>query len=99
VKYKFGTTVKDHGAEWREAMTNCGIEPLRLHTVDRTGLARRQRLFILKDCPNEHQCRMSVREYNQVQRGAVMECKKCGLLVNLASPVEEDQNSTALQEL
>jgi SprT protein len=91
VKYKFGPLVKDHGVEWKQAMRNCGVEPLRLHSVDRTGLARHQRLFILNDCPNEHQCRMSVREYNQVQRGAVMECKKCGLVVNQESPVEEDR--------
>jgi hypothetical protein len=53
---------------------------------------------VLKDCTNEHQCRLSVREYDQRQRGAVMECKVCRLLVNLASPVEEDR-ATAIQNL
>ncbi|MCE5302612.1 MAG: SprT family zinc-dependent metalloprotease [Planctomycetaceae bacterium] len=90
VWHKFNQFIKPHGPEWRQAMENCGVQPLRTHEVDRTSLARRQRLFILKDCPNEHQCRMSVREFNQIQRGAVMECQKCGLVVGREAAVELD---------
>lgn len=32
-----------HGPEWREAMRNCGVEPKRTHSVDRSGLARQRR--------------------------------------------------------
>jgi len=46
VGFKHGR-VAAHGAEWKQAMRNCGVEPLRTHSVDRTGLARRQRQFTL----------------------------------------------------
>ena len=68
----------DHGPEWRQAMRNCGVKPLRTHSVDRSGLARRQRLFVLLDCPQEgieHKCRISVREYNRIKRGAEFWCR------------------------
>jgi SprT protein len=95
--YKFGQ-VAQHGLEWKEAMRNCGLQPERTHSVDRTGLARRQRRFILLDCPSQghdHKCRMGVREFNLVQRGTVMECKKCGLVVRRESAVEEDRSRAA----
>jgi SprT protein len=93
VKYLYGPFVADHGAEWKEAMRNCGIEPLRTHSVDRTGLVRRQRRFILLDCPNQgmqHKCRMNVKEYNLLQRGTEMWCKKCALHLTPDLAVEED---------
>lgn len=93
VKYK-GSFVADHGPEWKVAMRNCGVEPLRLHTVDRTGLGRPQRRFILLDCPNRgvgHKCRITARQFNMVQRGAEFCCKKCGLVVNRKSAIEEDR--------
>jgi SprT protein len=104
VKYRFTfSLVKDHGAEGRQAMRNYGVEPLRTHTVDRSGLARRQRRLILLGCPNQgigQKCRMRVREYNQVQQGAELYCKKCGILVTRDSPMEEDRNDVAtVQEL
>jgi SprT protein len=91
---KFSQLVAPHGPEWRQAMMNCGVEPLRTHDVDRTGLARRQRRFILLDCPHQghdHKCRMTAKEFNQIQRGAVMKCKKCGLVVGRESAVEEEE--------
>ncbi len=95
VGYKHGKVRRPHGPEWQEAMRNCGVEPIRTHNVDRTGLTRRQRLFVLLDCPNEHQCRMTVRDYNLAQAGCVLECKRCGLVVTQASPMVEDQRSVA----
>ena len=71
VGYKHGV-VAHHGSEWKTAMKNCGVEPLRNHTVDRTGLARRRRLFILLDCPNEgleKKCRIHARQFNLVKKG------------------------------
>jgi SprT protein len=91
VWHKFDQLVAPHGSEWKAAMKNCGVQPVRTHDVDRAGLARRQRRFILLDCPNEHLCRMGVREFNQIQRGMVMECKVCGLVVNPTSAVEEER--------
>ena len=94
VWHKFGLFVAPHGSEWRQAMRNCGVQPERTHVVDRTGLARRQRRFILLDSPNngiEHKCRMTAREFNQIRRGVVMECKKCGLVVGRESAVEEER--------
>jgi hypothetical protein len=80
-------------------MANCGVQSLRTHEVDRTGLHRRQKRFILLDCPNQghdHKCRMGVREFNQIQRGVVMFCKKCGLVVKLETVVEEDRTPNSL---
>jgi SprT protein len=85
--------VAAHGHEWRLAMRACGVEPLRTHQVDRTGLARRHRRFILLDCPNqglESKCRCSAREYNKLRRGVEFWCKVCGLHLNSESAVEED---------
>jgi predicted SprT family Zn-dependent metalloprotease len=91
---KFSQLVAAHGTEWKQAMMNCGVQPERTHDVDRTGLARRQKRFILLDCPNEMKCRMTAREFNQIQRGVVMECKVCGLVVKLEA-VEEDRTTNA----
>ena len=94
--YTQGNKVRrPHGPEWKQAMRNCGVDPIRTHSVDRTGLARRQRLFILQDCPNEHKCRMTVRHFNMVQAGYTLECNRCGLVVTQASPMIEDRRSVA----
>ena len=92
VGYKHGFAAAPHGHEWRRAMKNCGVEPLRLHTVDRTGLARRQKRFVLLDCPNhgiEHKCRCTIREYNKLRRGVEMWCRNCGLHLDREVAVEE----------
>ena len=92
--YKFGQVAAPHGTEWKEAMQNCGIQPTRLHSVDRTGLARRQRRFILLDCPNEgvvRKCRITAREFNRVRRGQEFWCRNCGLHLDQKSAVEEDR--------
>lgn len=47
VGYKHGYAASAHGSAWKKAMQNCGVEPIRLHSVDRAGLIRRRRLFIL----------------------------------------------------
>ena len=92
VGYKY-EVVAPHGLEWKEAMKNCGVEPLRGHNVDRTGLARRRRLFILLDCPNEgieRKCRIRSKEFNLVQQGKWFVCKNCGLPLTRESALEED---------
>ncbi len=97
VGYKHGV-VAFHGQEWKEAMKNCGVEPLRNHTGDRTGLARRRRLFILLDCPNEgleRKCRIRSKEFNLVQKGMWYCCKVCGLHLNRESALEEDRTDVA----
>jgi SprT protein len=94
VWHQFGLFIKAHGPEWKQAMENCGVQPERTHDVDRTGLARRQKRFILLDCPHQghdHKCRMTAKEFNQIRRGVVMECKKCGLVVGRESAIKEDQ--------
>jgi SprT protein len=93
IGYRFGFVAAPHGSEWRLAMRNCGVKPLRLHSVDRTGLARRQRRFILLDCPNEgieRKCRCSAREYNLLRRGEEFWCQNCGFHLTKESAIEED---------
>ena len=97
--YKHGVVAAQHGSEWKEAMKNCGIRPLRLHSVDRTGLARRHRQFVLLDCPNqgvERKCRCTAREFNMLQRGVEMWCRNCGLHLDQKSAVEEDRTTNSL---
>ena len=92
VGFKFGQ-VAAHGFEWKAAMGACGVEPLRTHSVNRTGLVRRQRRFVLLDCPNpgvEHKCRCTAREFNLLRRGTEFWCKRCGLHLNRESAVQED---------
>ena len=101
VGFKQGYVRRPHGPEWKQAMRNCGVEPLRLHTVDRTGLTRRQRRFALLDCPNRgvgHKCRITVRQFNMLKRGTEFYCKRCGIHVTKSSPVEEDR-ATKVQKL
>ncbi len=89
VAYKFGS-VHPHGQKWRKAMRNCGVEPIRGHNVDRSGLARRQRRFILCDCPRETKCRVGVRLFNAMRRGGELRCGKCGLLLDREAVMEEE---------
>ena len=96
VGYKYEYVAYPHGFEWKQAMRNCGVEPIRLHSVDRTGLIRRRRFFILRDCPNEdieRKCRCTTREFNLLQKGTQMWCKLCGLHLNQNSSIEEDRRA------
>jgi predicted SprT family Zn-dependent metalloprotease len=96
VGYKHGFGPAPHGLEWQEAMEKCGVEPLRTHTVDRTGLARKQKRFVLIACPHEgleRKCRCSAREYNKLRRGEEFWCKVCGLHLNRDVAVEEDRTA------
>ena len=93
-EYKFGI-LPPHGSEWKQAMINCGLEPVRTHAIDRTGLVRRQRLFTLCDCPAEKRCRIGVRLYNAVQRGGEFWCKVCGLHLDRKAIIEEERRSVA----
>jgi SprT protein len=100
VGFKHGVAAA-HGYEWKESMKNCGVEPLRTHSVDRTGLIRRHRRYILCDCPNEgieKKCRITAREYNLVRRGKEYWCKVCGLHLDQNASIEEDRKAR-LQKL
>jgi SprT protein len=97
VGYKHGFAVSAHGPEWKKAMENCSVEPLRLHAVDRTGLARKQRRFILLACPYEgveRKCRCTIRELNRLRCGVEMWCKVCGLHLNREAAVDEDRTES-----
>ena len=79
-------------------MRKCGVEPIRTHSVDRSGLTHRQRRFILLGCPNqgmEHKCRMSVREFHLLQKGIEFWCKRCGIHITENSLIEEDRTPVA----
>ena len=90
VTYIHGFVPRPHGFEWKKTMRNCGFEPRRLHSVDRTSLALRRRRFILCDCPNEQKCQILVRQFNLVRRGTEFWCINCGLHLHRESAIEED---------
>jgi SprT protein len=93
VGFKHGFGPAAHGTEWKQAMRNCGLKPRRLHSVDRSGLARRRRRFVLCDCPNEQKCRILIRQFNLVRRGGEFWCKVCGLHLNQNASIEEDRGN------
>ena len=98
VGFKHGRVTRPHGVKWKQAMGACGVRPLRTHNVDRTGLVRRQRRFILLDCPHAdtgHKCRINARQMNLLQRGTRMQCKVCGLNLDRRSSVKEDRAARA----
>ena len=73
-------------------MRKCGVEPMRTHSVDRTGLIRRQRQFILVGCPNAelgHRCRITARQANLLRRGQEFWCEVCGLHLDLEAVLKE----------
>jgi SprT protein len=93
VGYKFGP-VPSHGSQWKQAMRNCGLKPIPTHNVDRTGLSRRQRRFVLIDCPNsgiEKKCRIGARVLGRMRRGTEFRCKVCGLELDGMTVVEEEE--------
>ena len=91
VAYKYGHA-PCHDSKWKEAMQKCGVKPQRMHNIDRTGLIRRQRRFILLDCPSavEKRCWIDIRTYNLLQKGFELRCNKCGLVIVRNSPIKED---------
>jgi hypothetical protein len=82
-------------------MENWGVEPLRTHSVDRSGLFRPRRRFILLGCPTqgvERKCRLRAKEFNLLQTGTELWCENCGLHLTQESAIEEDRTAR-LQEL
>ena len=82
-------------------MKNCGVEPMRTHNVDRSGLARRQKQFVLLGCPHSelgHKCRITARQANRLRRGHKFWCKVCDLHLDSKTVLEEDQTA-AVQNL
>jgi predicted SprT family Zn-dependent metalloprotease len=67
----------------------------RTHCVDRSGLARRQRRFVLCDCPKDTKCRIGVRLFNAMRRGGEFRCTKCGLKLDRKAAVEEDRMASS----
>jgi SprT protein len=97
VGLKFGRQARHHGPEWRQAMKNCGVEPLRTHSVDRTGLVRRQKQFILLGCPHSemgHKCRITARQANLLRRGQEFHCTVCDLHLDSKTDLEEVRTAT-----
>ena len=87
-------TARSHGSEWKEAMLNCGVEPVPSHSVDRTGLIRRQRRFVLVDCPQTEKCGIGTRIFARLKRGEELWCKKCGLKLDRKAITEEEEEDT-----
>lgn len=90
VGYKF-CNAPHHGAEWKAAMRACGIKPSRTHEIDRTDLTRKKRLFVVLDCPNpdiKRKCHVGVRLRNRLQKGDVITCRVCALVIDGTAKVE-----------
>lgn len=77
-----------HGASWRKLMRECGVEPKRCHSVDRTGLPgvrRAPRTQVYCGCPNG--LTLAPIQYGKLQRGAKYRCRKCKQHLRLSPPM------------
>jgi len=67
--------IKSHGEEWQATMREAGVEPRTTHTVDRTGLRRRQKRY-----PAHCDCRVheiTAQKVRKIRGGSVYRCKIC----------------------
>lgn len=78
-----GTEIKPHGKEWKQAMANCGVEPVRCHSILLIGINR----FHVRDCPKAKadRCYVSRNKLAGLQRGQLLHCTICGMRVNQES--------------
>ncbi|OYW16442.1 MAG: hypothetical protein B7Z55_14180, partial [Planctomycetales bacterium 12-60-4] len=55
-----GTEIKPHGIEWRQAMENCGVEPVRCHDIPLIGINH----FHVRECPksDKDRCIVSLKD-------------------------------------
>jgi len=94
VGYKHGR-VQAHGDEWKRAMRNCGLVPERTHCVDRKGIARKQKRWVVSDCqktPKSKRCIVGPKDFNNVLKaGGCLHCTDCGLAVDYHSVEEQDE--------
>lgn len=73
-----GTQIKPHGAEWKIAMENCGLEAIRCHTIPLIGINH----FHVRACPNSDRCTVSRRDFGRVKRREhTLTCTLCNLVV------------------
>ncbi len=52
----YGTEIKPHGIEWRQAMANCEVEPVRCHSIPLIGINH----FHVRECPKAEANRCSI---------------------------------------
>lgn len=76
-----GLAIKPHGVEWRQAMDNCGVEPVRCHNIPLIGINH----FQVLECPKAERCHVSRRDYASLQRGGLLFCSICGMRVSCPS--------------
>ena len=78
-----GTEIKPHGIEWRQAMVNCGVEPIRCHDIPLIGINR----FHVQDCPKAEadRCYVSRNKLAGLKRGQLLHCTICGMRVDQES--------------
>lgn len=78
-----GNEIKPHGMEWKQAMANCGVEPIRCHTIPLVGINR----FYVRDCPKVEadRCYVSRRMLASLRRGQLLHCTTCGIRVDYKS--------------
>ncbi|EMI53869.1 SprT family zinc-dependent metalloprotease [Rhodopirellula sallentina] len=77
-----GTAIKPHGVEWRQAMENCEVEPVRCHNIPLIGINH----FHVGECPKAEadRCSISRRKLGDMRRnGTLLHCLTCGLQVGI----------------
>jgi len=76
-----GIEIRPHGIEWRQAMGNCGIEPVRCHNIPLIGINH----FHVRECPkpNKDRCIVSRRDFGLMRKSDyTLHCTLCGLAIN-----------------
>lgn len=75
-----GTEIKPHGIEWRQAMVNCGVEPVRCHNIPLIGINH----FHVRECPKPtvDRCIVSRRDFGLMRKSDyTLHCTLCGLAI------------------
>ena len=77
----YGVDIKPHGVEWRQAMKNCGVEPMIYHNISLVGINK----FYIRDCPKEDRCFVNKRNLDKLRKGGLLHCTICGKRIDADS--------------
>ena len=73
-----GLNIKPHGAEWKQAMRKCDLDPNTKLDLNLVGIS----WFRVRDCPRDERCHVSRKKLGELRRGERLRCTICGMSVD-----------------
>ncbi len=77
----YGREARGHGMYWQRIMTAFGVEAIRCHKLDTTGLKRQWRTYAAACSCRTHMIKSGRR--NKITRGTNYRCKLCKTMIQL----------------